>query len=336
MRITHATLLKNAHLAADQMIARDRRLVCIYLTGSLLLDEPLLGGTTDIDLFVVHSHEPMIDREMIRLTDEIHLDISHISQEMFNRSRHLRTDTWLGSFICRGPVILHDTQHWFEFMQARICSQFMQPENTLRRVRPVLESARGYWFGLNAGGFSTYSEKLMDYLKALENAANVTAILTGIPLSERRFILNFPEKAKSIGHPELVSELLDLYANVSFEDDTLRGWLASWEKAYHAANKYAGCPANLNPCRLLYYQRAIETLGDESPGAALWLLLRTWTQCINILPLNSPSYQFWLDACQYLELDEKHLGDRIIKLDSFLDHTEEILDTWAEDNGITA
>ena len=64
MRITRETLIKAARDNAKQRSQSDRRLVCIYLTGSLLEDEPLLGGTTDIDLVVVHDSEPSVNREM--------------------------------------------------------------------------------------------------------------------------------------------------------------------------------------------------------------------------------------------------------------------------------
>ena len=50
MRITREALLKLAHEAAVQRARVNREITCIYLTGSLLSEAPLLGGTTDIDL----------------------------------------------------------------------------------------------------------------------------------------------------------------------------------------------------------------------------------------------------------------------------------------------
>ncbi|HZW05247.1 MAG TPA: hypothetical protein VFF68_15045, partial [Anaerolineaceae bacterium] len=69
MRITRDHLLKIAREMAEQRARRNRGLVCIYLTGSLLTDAPLLGGTADIDLILIHNSEPAYPREVVRITD---------------------------------------------------------------------------------------------------------------------------------------------------------------------------------------------------------------------------------------------------------------------------
>jgi len=38
--------------------------VCIYLTGSLLQETPMIGGSADIDLVIVHSNDPIVEREL--------------------------------------------------------------------------------------------------------------------------------------------------------------------------------------------------------------------------------------------------------------------------------
>jgi hypothetical protein len=60
MRITREKLLKFAQNFVEQQIFFKKRAVCIYLTGSLLSDEPLLGGTTDVDLIYIHDSEPPV------------------------------------------------------------------------------------------------------------------------------------------------------------------------------------------------------------------------------------------------------------------------------------
>ena len=82
MRLTRETLIKIARDAANQRARVSRRIVCIYLTGSVLGDTPLLGGTTDIDLIVIHDSDPIQPREVVRMSDEIHLDIGHYSQDV--------------------------------------------------------------------------------------------------------------------------------------------------------------------------------------------------------------------------------------------------------------
>jgi tRNA nucleotidyltransferase (CCA-adding enzyme) len=43
--------------------------ISIYMTGSLRRDDPLLGGTADIDLYIVHDSKPEAEREVVRLSD---------------------------------------------------------------------------------------------------------------------------------------------------------------------------------------------------------------------------------------------------------------------------
>ena len=58
MRLTRETLIKIARDTAEQRVQISRRIICIYLVGSVLSDSPLLGGTTDIDLIIIHDSEP--------------------------------------------------------------------------------------------------------------------------------------------------------------------------------------------------------------------------------------------------------------------------------------
>jgi len=334
MRITRDTLIKAARDNATQRVKLDRRLVCIYLTGSLLEDEPLLGGTTDIDLVVVHDSEPPVNREILRLTDEIHVDVAHRSAAAFRQPRHLRLDPWLGAFLCLNPIVLYDTQHWFEFTQAGVCSQFYQPDYVLQRARPLAESARQNWSELHNGEYNHGPIKLLAYLKALENAANSIACLNGVPLTERRFMLNFPDRAQAIKRPGLSAGLLDLFLNQPITDEDWQTWLKDWKIALKTVSQLENCPPRLHGCRQLYYERAMETLKTDNPGSAMWILLRTWSLALLCLPEDESHFQTWQKACQKLALDEANFEVRINSLDAYLDSVEEALDIWSEQMGI--
>ena len=90
MRLSRESLIKAARDYAAQRAKVSRRIICIYLTGSVLGDAPLLGGTTDIDLFIIHDSEPVQPREVVRLSDDVTLDISHQDQAVYRQPRHLR------------------------------------------------------------------------------------------------------------------------------------------------------------------------------------------------------------------------------------------------------
>ncbi|MBE0699265.1 MAG: hypothetical protein IH586_20270, partial [Anaerolineaceae bacterium] len=245
MRITRDTLLKLARNTAAERIYQDRQLVCIYLTGSLLMDEPLLGGATDIDLICVHNVRPDQNREIVRATKEIHLDITHYDQAIFQNPRHLRLDPWIGSFLCKDPICLHDIGHWFEFTQAGVYAQFKRPENVIQRARPFAAQARQIWFQLQDKPSDANPQALQNYLKALERAANSVAMLVGTPLTERRFMLQFPARVEALERPGLSAGLADLYTADLPSEETWQLWLEQWESCLKAVGKLENVPPHL-------------------------------------------------------------------------------------------
>ena len=334
MRITRETLLKTAKETAAERTRQDRRLVCIYLTGSLLQDSPLLGGTTDIDLVIVHDSDPARAREITRLTDEVHLDIAHLSAAVFRQPRHLRLDPWLGGYLCNNARVLYDVGHWFEFTQASVCAQFGRPEYVLQRARPLAEFARQNWLDLHSHSIETNPEKVQTYLKCLTDAANAIACLNGPPLTERRFIINYPARTEAVGRPGLAAGLVDLFTNQTVSDELWQSWTIDWIKTLQSAGSIENCSPRLLACRLPYYERAVAALREEAPAAALWLLFRTWTLAISCLPQNMDVLRPWLSACQAIELDESHFENRLNSLDAYLDSVEETLDDWSQQMGL--
>lgn len=329
MRITRDTLLKTARDTAAQRARLSRDILCIYLTGSLITEQPLLGGVTDIDLIFVHSSEPAAGREVVRLTEEVSLDIAHYPQRIFQRPRLLRTDAWIGSFLAEDPIQLYDVAHWFEFTQASAAAQFYEPENIIARAQPLAESARQDWLELEDAPES--SQRLRAYLKALERAGNAVACLSGPPLTERRFLLNLPARAQAIGRPGLADGLADLFTPQeplsSGQWDELK---EGWHAALAAAAALPDAPVRLHSARRPYYERAVAVLQEEQPAAALWILLRTWNQAV----LAGAPDDAWKAACRVLELDETHFKRRLSALDGYLDAVEEAQEDFIHTNGI--
>ena len=334
MRITRETLHSIARESAEKYARRNRDLACIYLTGSLLSDSPLLGGTTDIDLVFVHTSTPPFPREVVRLSDEVHLDIAHFSQTVFHQPRHLRVEPWIGAHLFNNAMPLFDTAHWFEFTQASAGAQFNQPENVVTRARKLAAEARQSWLDLENQPDNAAPARMLAYLSALENAANSITSITAAPLAERRFILQFPEHAVAIGRPGLSAGLLDLYTPESLAAQDLTNWFDDWIACLKAASQVADVPPGLAPTRLLYYERAAAALNEENTPAALWLVLRTWTRAVSVLKSDSEHVQSWQNACIQLELDGPHFQQHLSLLDRYLDSVEETLDSWAQKYGV--
>jgi hypothetical protein len=334
MRITRDSLRKIAANIAAERTRYNRHLVTIYMTGSILDEDPLLGGTTDVDLIFIHDSQPPFKREIIPVTDDVHIDIGHLPQSLYLQPRALRGEAWLGSFLCCSPVLLHDTQHWFEFTQASVCAQFHQPENALRRARPLAEKARQSWMNLYSESKESWPKVVLSYLNILRKAANSIACLNGPPLTERRFMLQYPERAELAGQPDLAHTLSALYTGESLADTDWQVWLQAWEKDYLAAAQRELSAARLHPARKNYYRKAAAAMWEAGQKqAAVWPILNTWTDAIAASAAEQPDKE-WTSAVQQLGLGPDDLFGRLEAVDHYLDQVEETLDLWAEEHGV--
>jgi len=332
MRITRDLLHKIARNTVAERLFSQRDIVCVYLTGSLLEEQPLLGGTTDIDLMIVHAGKPDQTREIKRINDDVHLDIHHLDQGLFRYPRSLRTDPWVGSYLCANPIVLHDQQHWFEFTQASVCSQFDLPENVIRRALPMAENARNTWIDLTTQGGGAGVQSVQSYLSVLEQAANAIAVLTGPPLPERRLLTELSSRCEALERPGLYEGLVDLLYLEEVDSDSWKVWLDSWGEALTGGGDLSSCHPDLHPARRNYFTKAAEACWEEYPSQSIWLLLRHWTLLLACMPDGDKAH--WQQACEELGLDDAHWDARMQQLDGYLDSVEETLDDWSKQRGI--
>ncbi len=331
MRLTRETLIRLAKETAQKQALSDPGLVAAYLTGSLLTDDPFLGNTADIDIVFVHAGEPKVRREIIPLTAEVHLDISHNPRREYDKPKELRVHPWLGPELY-DPMPLYVTQHFFEFVQAGVRDKYHEPANVLARARQDAEHARQIWSGLQTeqpGG----PPFLLAYLKAVDHAANAVALLAGGPLAERRFLLQFPRRAEAAGQPGLSAGLLGLLGGAHLDAAALSALLPDWENAFADAAGRPRVEVRIAAARLGYYRSALEVmLAGDAPQAALWPLLVTWTLSADVLP---PTRQAgWASACEQAGLGAEALPERMEALDAFLDTVDELLEGFASANSV--
>ncbi len=334
MRITPEILWKVAKDTASQQAQANRDILAIFLHGSMLKETALLGGTADIDLFIVHSSDnPANKREIIRMTDDVTLDIAHFNRSDFRYARELRHDPWLGSTIY-GAKTLFDPNHFMDFVQASVRGQFNQPVNVQARSRKFSEKARQIWLSLEERAISGKPAEILEYLEAVQQAANAIASLNGPPLTERRMLLEFPSRASLAGHPGVCTGFYGVLGAASISREEVQSWLPLWMQAYEAIQG-PGTPIRMNRSRSNYYRKAVEVmLEGEQYQAAIWPLLTTWTLAANLLPENSPALDGWQGLIEKLGLTGENLTNRLAALDAYLDTIEEILDEWAKSNGV--
>lgn len=331
MRVTRDTLIRIAKETALKRANTDPGLVAVYLTGSLRTENPFLGNSTDVDMVMVHTGEVTSRREILPLTAEVHLDIVHNPRSEYEKPKELRVHPWLGPDLY-DSLPLYNTQHFFEFVQAGVRAGYDEPVNVLARARRNADHARQIWSGLQLSQ-ETGPARLLSYLKSVNHAANAIAVITGRPLSERRFQLQFRERAEAAGVPGLAAGLAGLLGGAQVDAVSLNGILPDWEKAFiEAASRDQVSQAICLP-RLGYYKLSFEAmLAGESPQSILWPLVQTWTLSAAVL---SQAHQVkWKAACETLGLMGEAFQERLEGLDHFLDTVEETLEIMAARQGV--
>jgi len=333
MRITSELLMRIARDTVSQRTRANREVLAVYLHGSLLTREPLLGGATDIDLFFIHNNGNKEPREIVRMTDDVHLDIAHHSRFQYRQTRDLRLDPWLGSAIS-GCKILYDPQHFMDFTQASVRGHFNDPQNILTRAQKQAERARSIWLNFQMETPKTGLHSAQLYLEAVEQAANALACLSGPPLTIRRLTSEFASRAEALARPGLYHGLLGLLGAADVQIDQLRSWLPAWETTIKTVPKpIAG--ARLHPHRIHYYRTAIEeTLSGNQPYACLWPLLSTWGEAASVLEQDEQTTSNWQEAMEQIGLVGDKFPKKLDALDAYLDLMEETIESWARARGV--
>ncbi|MBM3181845.1 MAG: hypothetical protein FJZ86_16055 [Chloroflexi bacterium] len=334
MRVTRKSLIRIAKETAQERAYNDPDIIAAYLTGSLLNVEPMLGGTADIDLVFVYKNLPAKPREFVKLTVDFHLDISRRTRDEFKSPRELRGDPWLGYEIY-DPILLYEREKFFDFVQASLRAgiDFEKPELMLQRCRKMLSHGREIWMDLSEIEGAAGPREVRKYMKSLFHAINSVAELSGPPIHERRLLLEFPARAEEAQKPGLAVGAYGLIGANRIDADKVKSWLADWKAAFSVASENKKVDLRIHDCRLNYYEKAIKAmLEGETPLAALWPLLHTWTLSAEVL--QGDHLQFWQKACGELGLLGDGFTERVQGLDQFNDEIEATLDEIATANGL--
>ncbi len=334
MRVTRESLLRIAKETAQERAYNDHDIVAAYLTGSLLNAEPMLGGTTDIDIIFVHKSKPAKARELIKLTPDFHIDVTRRIKDEFKSPRELRGDPWMG-YEMYDPILLYEREKFFDFVQASLRAgfDFEQPPLMLQRCRKLLSHARQSWMDLSDANETIGPKEIGKYMDSLFHAINTIAELSGPPIYERRLLLEFPARAEAVQKPGLVAGALGLIGANNVDANKLKSWLSDWKAAFLAASEKRGAGEQIHAARLNYYEKAIKAmLEGENPLAALWPLLHTWTLAVENLPEDH--LKFWQAAVTALGLRGASFEERVQGLDQYLDGIEILLDELTAASGL--
>ena len=330
MKITRQQLID---LARNETLQRASQgpIVSGYLIGSVASGEPLLGGTADIDLVLIHPSEPLQPRETVRLSHQIHLDITHHAKEIYSKPSELRVHPWLGPALCE-PIFLHDPDHFFERVQAGARGQFFRPDHAYARAAAFLKQAR------QGQSLLAYSQRwLKIYTRAVMEAANAVACLDRFPAAGRRLALDLAKQAEQFEYPGFYEDFLRLLGS-----DLLMTWdvpdtLSAWARAYDTASTGATA-ASLPECRRDYYLHGFQALVEEGHAEAiLWPLLCVWERVMAALPdteEHAAHAETWETFLSRVHLSEQDKKQRINMLAEYIDRNTAWIDAWGKRVGV--
>lgn len=333
MQMTPELLRRYAQITIDKQTKADYTVLAAYLTGSLVTEEePLLGGSGDIDLVFIHIGDPRIEREIIPLNDDIHYDIAHHPQRDYLERLALRVHPWKGPVLSEA-VVLYDPQHFMDLTQASVRGLFHRSYNVIQRAQTQMLAARRRWLDIQPPTPNPGPPEILAYLQILDCAANAVALLSGEPLTERRFLINFPRRVARVNRPGLYPGLLGMLGAPHLDAQSLTRLLPEWQNTFRSLPE-AGRHPRLHPLRLNYYLKAFNAiLESNQPENILWPLLRTWSLAAGTLPESDPGYQSWRDATNQLGLLGHGFSERIQALDIYLEQVEEIINAWGKSEG---
>jgi hypothetical protein len=334
MRVTRESLLRIAKETVQERAYNDHDILAAYLTGSLLNEDPMLGGTADIDIVFVHKTNPAKNREFVKLTPDFHIDICRRTKDEFKSPRDLRGDPWLG-FEMYAPLLLYEREKFFDFVQASLRAgfDFEQPPLMLQRCRKLLSHARQIWMDISEGDPHAGPKQIRRYMKSLYHAVNTVAEISGPPIQERRLFMEFPARAEAAHNPGMAAGAFGLLGANNVEAEKVKTWLSDWKSAFKTASEQATVDARIHSMRLNYYEKSIKAmLESETPLAALWPLIHTWTLAVE--SLNGDHLKFWQTAVTELGLLGTGFEERVQGLDQYIDGIEILLDELAAANGL--
>lgn len=345
MLITKDLLIQLIKDYLNRLLRQNKEIVAAYLTGSMLQDDPLLGGSTDIDLVIVHKEDPAIEREIRRVKSNLSFDIIHHHQSRYTFHRRMRQDAWLGYALRNHDAIMYDTDHWLEYIQAGVDSQYDSPENTHARALKFSDEARRYWFELDDDDETPFSEWLNIFFKAVGSASNAIAALSGPGLTQRRFMLEFPARAEAVNQLPLVGDLARLIGNDHMSPESYQKWRPTWELFLDRCSESSDCPPNLHKARKAYFLDCCDALIDSGRiHGVLWPMFETWRQidlCLGDQAFEddeegifSSATQRWHQFAGEMGFTPENKAEKAQQLGAYIEKINSVLEDWQREYGL--
>lgn len=331
MILNKERLLTMAQTFLSKRLHSDHSVVCVYLTGSMLQDDPFINGTADVDLVIVHNQPVDEIREIVGMTPEVTLDIHHIEQSYYSPPRKVRKDPWIGSSLCFDPLLLYNKGHWFEFMQASVEAGFFSPDYVIYRSELFSNEARLLLTELENQSNLGHSIFTSSYIKIIEDGCNAIACLSGLPLTDRTLMKRFNEAAEAINREDLVPMLYGLILGQNSPFPYYDYFFNSWKYYLEYFGNSDLAPCKMKSDRIPYYKAPVSYYWNEHLASALWIMAKTWCSVAKAYQLDDNEY--FSTFCNMLEISPMFFSKRKTQLEFFLDSIEEAQKNWGAAQG---
>ncbi len=329
MIITPERLLDLARSDVENR-ARPERVRSACAIGSVVHGEPLLGGAADVDVVIIHKRTPPKEREIVRLSRDVHLDLYHYPDDDFQSPREVRLDPDLGPAIEAG-VPLYDPDHFFDWLQAGVRAQFHRPGHMLERAEVRLARARAVQHELLKGS-GHWPQSLV---RAALEAARAAASLSGPPPEGRRMLVGLRRQLSLLDRLDLFAGLIELIGAEASDSWSLPQWLSAWAKAFDLAMEADRLPT-LSEVRRDYYLRGFQALADaEQEQAVLPPLILSWQITgRSAASTDDEVDRIWEDLLRTTDLQAERAKEKAQELESYLDRVELFLESWGAEHGV--
>jgi hypothetical protein len=329
VKITRRKLIELARDEAHNRAASGG-LLSAYLIGTVAHGEPMLGETADIDMVLIHQQPPVQGREIVRLSHQVHFDITHHHKVHYEKPSELRVDPWLGPALCE-PIFLYDPDHFFEWAQAGARGQYYRADHTHARAQAFLAQARQ-----QASLLQLSARWERTFLMAVLNAANSIACLYKFPVAGRRLTLRLKNQLQALGQPEVYGRFLKLIGADKIHAWSIAELYQPWTLTFDTASR-ANNDELLADCRKEYYLQGFQALSDQDhQKAVLWPLFYTWERSIHAID-NQPDSEAHRDAWErtlaLAGLNQTQRTKKEASLYGYIELVATQLERWAEEQG---
>ncbi len=332
MKLTNELLQKIATDFVKEKSASDYGIKSIALMGSVLKGDAIVGNTADVDLLILESYGGQ-RREMIELTEDVHLDLTYYSIDDFQQTVELRAMPYKG-YMIYGCKPLFDPEHLLDFVQAGVRGNFFAAENVMARVNALLGGARERWLKYQMTKHVPADLFAKFYFELIHDVLQSIVLYEEAPLGVRKLLVEFPRYAKKVGDVSLFGDVLGLLGVAGKDVTVLQNWVADWQTDYDAVQGLPKVDAQIDAVKKNYYLAAIEEqLASDVPFSAAWTLLSTWVDVATFGEQRGMNDFRWQAAAEELGFMEAQFGEKMKAMDGFLDKVEAIFADWKSQNG---